>query len=226
MRRLFLFLPLLLLIVSCASSEVPTVSVTGSAALEIDPDSISFTVTASCIAPTTEEAGDAASALMNSALLIMEEHGILPEDIRTVHFSVYPEYSYRDGESVLSGQRATVSDAAVLRDTEGMGDLIESLSSLDGIQIGSIEPMRSDSSLEMNKVRSLAVQDAYSRASAYAVASGYSLGSLISVSTEGTAPSAEEARLYSAVSASGGTEYYAGTITLTDSVRAVYSLVE
>ena len=151
---------------------------------------------------------------------------VLEEDIHTEFFSISPSYTYKDGEEILNGQTAVQRVRVTLRDIEKAGDVIESLSKLDGIEIYNLQADKSDKSMERMKARELAVHDAYEKASVYAAASGYVLGDLISISgtSRGYAPVAE-ARVYSA-SAGSGTSYYSGAIEVSDEISAVFFLSE
>ena len=96
MRKLFIIL-FAILLASCASTDnIPTVSVTGSASVSMLPDMLSFTVTASRTAETTEEARSTVSMMINSAVEILQnEYAVDDDDIVTAYVSVSPEYSWK-----------------------------------------------------------------------------------------------------------------------------------
>ena len=183
MKRLWLAALIILSAVSCASADTSaTVSVTGSSSVMMDPDILRFSVTASALSESTEEARSIASGMIESAVTILGEYGIADEDLITAYISVSPEYSWKDGESVLAGQRAVYTLEATLRSIPDAADLFSRLSSIDGIEIGQISADKEDKRAETMKARSLAVEDAYSKAYVYANAAGYMLGDLISIS--------------------------------------------
>ena len=95
---------------------------------------------------------------------------------------------------------------------------------MDGIEISDISADKSDKSVEIMKARELAVQDAYSRATVYATAAGYTLGPLVSLSGEDDGYTRE--KVYALSGSGAGTEYHSGTIEVGDSVSAVFSLLE
>ena len=106
MKRLLVYTLALFLAVSCATvDDTATVSVTGSATVMMEPDFLRFSVTASALSPTTDEARTIASGMINEAILILKENGVADDDISTSRISVSPEYSWKDGESILTGQR-------------------------------------------------------------------------------------------------------------------------
>ena len=229
MRKLFIIL-FAILLASCASTDnIPTVSVTGSASVSMLPDMLSFTVTASRTAETTEEARSTVSMMINSAVEILQnEYAVDDDDIVTAYVSVSPEYSWKDGESILLGQRAVLSVDVTLHDIDAAGKAFQSLSSIDGIGISSITADKENKSLETMKARSLAVQDAHDKAVVYANAAGYVLGDLVSLSddTVSAVPYANRMYAMEAASASDAMSYYVGDISISDSVTAVYELLK
>lgn len=226
MRNICLLLCIVLL-VSCQSTDAPTVSVTGSASVETHPDTLSFTLSAVYTGITTEEARSVTSGMIGySTALLRDSFDVLEEDIHTEFFSISPSYTYKDGEEILNGQTAVQRVRVTLRDIEKAGDVIESLSKLDGIEIYNLQADKSDKSWEIMKARELAVHDAYAKASVYANASGYKIGKLISLSDEGLMNALDDTMVYAEMSSGSGTEYYSGVMDISDSVSAVFSLVE
>lgn len=223
--RLLLLLLASIALFSCQSTETPTVSVSGSAIVEVMPDVITFSISSSSTGDTTETARSASSDRMNSAVEILKSFGVSEEDIRTEYFSVGPVYSYADGNSVLEGQRAEQGISVVLHDIERAGEVIDELSALDGIEISGLVADKNDKSMALQKARELAVRDAYDKASVYAIAAGYGLGDLISLSDSVLPSPYAEAKVYSS-SMDAATEYYSKEIEVRDSVNAVFSLVE
>ena len=228
MRKLLVVL-LSVLLASCASTDnIPTVTVTGTASVVMLPDMLSFTVTASNTADSTEEARAKTAAMVDSVLSILkDEYSVADDDIVTSYISISPAYSWQDGESILLGQRAVESLDITLHDLDKAGDILGSLSRLDGIEISAISADKEDKSAETMKARSLAVQDAYDKASVYANAAGYAIGDLVSLSD--SVASSPYYRTYALAesSADGGSlAYYAGNIEIQDSVTAVYNLIK
>ena len=212
------------MLISCQSVTSPTVTVTGSAVVEAVPDTVFFDLTASYVGDTADEARSVASGLIGHSLTLLESYGVASDDVRTAYFSISPYYEYSDGTRMLVGQSAVESVSVTFHDTECLGDVLEALSSMDGIEISGIRLDKTDKSLERIKARELAVQDAYSRATVYATAAGYMLGDLISISSA-ESYGLEEARVYS-MAPESGTSYYPGTIEVRDDVSAVFSLSE
>ena len=229
MKILLVYTLALFLAVSCATvDDTATVSVTGSATVMMEPDFLRFSVTASALSPTTDEARTIASGMINEAILILKENGVADDDISTSRISVSPEYSWKDGESILTGQRCVYSLDIILRTVDTAGALFQSVSGIDGIEIGNIVADKENKDVERMKARSLAVHDAHDKASVYANAAGYVLGDLISISESSPSSSYGTTRLYAMAEASAplsdSLEYYPGDISISDEVHVVYSL--
>ena len=227
-KILVLLLASVVFLPSCQSIEAPSVSVTGSAVVETSPDMLSFTLAAEYTGSTTEEAMSVASGMISYAVSILRNSfGVEEEDICTEYFSISPSYSYQDGERVLEGQSAVERLRVILHDIDRAGDMIAELSALDGIEIYNLQAGKSDKSMETMKARELAVHDAYAKATVYAHAAGYELGPLVSLSdSEANGFISEEAKTYTALSTASGAEYFSGVMEISDSVNAVFSLVE
>lgn len=227
MKALALILACVLCFSSCQSMEGPTITVSGEAVVHAIPDMITVDIAAEYTGHTSGEARAVVSGMINKAVSILSSsYGVEEDDVMTSGFSLYPVYSYSDGVEKEEGQRAVERISVVLYDTEIVGDVIESLSSLDGITISSLTPGCRDTATAEIKARSLAVEDAISKASVYATAAGYMLGNLLSLSsTDSALPSLYQPKLYAAAG-STGTEYHSGTISIRDSVTAVFSLLE
>ena len=88
--RIILLAMLMLLSVSCQSTTEATVTVSGNAVIQAVPDIIRFSVTASSVGATTEEARAVASGMMNISVSVLKKLGVSEEDITTSYFSVSP----------------------------------------------------------------------------------------------------------------------------------------
>ncbi|MBO8437164.1 MAG: SIMPL domain-containing protein [Spirochaetes bacterium] len=223
MKGIALLLACLLFFTSCQSTDQPTVTVTGESSVFVLPDMITVSIAAEYTGHTSAEARAVVSGMINKAVSVLSSSFNVDEsDVTTAGFSLYPVYSYPDGVQTEEGQRAVERIDVILHDPEVVGDVIESLSALDGITISEIIPGCSDITAAEIKARSLAVEDAINKASVYATSAGYMLGNLISLSGVSLPDSP---KLYAAKS-STGTEYHSGTISIDDSVTAVFSLLE
>lgn len=224
---LILALPL-----SAASNAdyIPTISVSGSAEVSMAPDTASFTVTASFVENTTEEAREKTATLIANAVNILKENYSIPEEnLSTEYISASPEYGYVDDERVIIGQRATQSINVTLKDLDSIGDIYTELMALDGISLSDVSLDKEDKSEELREARMNAVQDAYSKASAYAEAAGVRVGKVLSISDSSYAAPMYRANMMlaaadAAIAESTPITFYSDDITVSASVSLTYAI--
>lgn len=234
MRKTALIILTSLLLASCATPGSPngTIRVSGSARVEIEPDMATFSFTVTERAETTREAQERANVNVQLAYRILtENYGIDARDIATTYMNLSPEYSWTDGKQVLQGQRATQTISVTLRDLEALGNVLDSLSEISGISVGSISLDSSVRSDSLSSARALAMEDARARAEDYAAAEGLKVGGVSSV-TEARSDSSAY-RLGNAVMKTAAvaadmegvsTGYYLSTITVTSDVEVEFFL--
>ena len=86
-----------LIVLPLAAEDItPTISVSGSAEVSVKPDTAYFSISASFVADTSEEARKLASGTISSAIEILtSEYGVEKEDIVTENLSINPEYKWK-----------------------------------------------------------------------------------------------------------------------------------
>ena len=215
MKKVF-YLSLAILVlfasISCASTKnsLPTVSVTANAELKVEPDVAFFSVTAESVENTTDQARAKTSQMVNQAIDILASgFGISKDDIKTDYINVGPSYIWKDNERVLEGQRAVQSVEVTLRNIDIYGNVFESLSKIDGISV-------SNATLD--------------KATAYAEASGMNISGVLSISDGSNVsysyPNLMMAKASSYDGVESSTAYYAGDISISDSVSVVYQMTK
>lgn len=230
------------LLMSCATSErtenVPTVSVTASATVTVSPDTASFSISSEAIKPTTEEARNATSKMINDAIEhLKDEFGITDSELKTSYMNISPYYEWRDNERVLVGQRANQSVTVTLKnDLDKAGRVYDRLSVLDGISISSMSYSKSDTSAELNEAREKASKAALEKATAYAKGLGKEIGDAITVS-DGTSLGVTtrssngpllmmkaDALMAAPEESYVSTTYYSGDLTVSAQVAVLFTL--
>ncbi len=231
MRKSLLIVSIAMLALLPLSAESGKISVTGSAEVSVRPDTATFTVTATAIRDTTDEARTAVSSMINEAAEILEtSFGVPADSISTSYISAYPEYRWEDGEQILIGQKANESISVTIHDIEALGDIYTKLMGINGIGISDVSLDKEDKSAELEKARVDAVHDARTKAETYAGAAGVRIGDVISISDSSSSsvyyPRANIMYAMAAdESASVSTEYRISDITVSSSVSIVYELL-
>ena len=204
-----------------------TITVSGSAEVSATPDTASFTLTSSFTEDTTKEAMDKTSAMVNEAIgILTTEFGIADDDIITQYIEVSPEYVYKDGESIHSGESALQTLKVTVRDISGIGAVYGRLAELDGITLSSITLSSSDMDEALRAARIEAVNDARTKAETFAGAAGAKLGRVdrISDSSSSYTPVFRLAAAEADMSGNTAVSYRAGDITARAEVSITYTL--
>lgn len=230
MKKIVLALVILLSFVGCVSTsgEKATISVTGSAKIKLEPDVALFTVSAESIEETSEDARIKTSLMINRAIeTLMNDFGVNKDDIKTNYIDISPYYEWQDNQRVLKGQRAGQSVDITLHDISKYGDVFSSLTKIDGISVSTASLDKMDKSKELIEVRKLAIEDAKAKAEAYAEASGVTITGILSIGAGGSSGYSAPNVLYAKAAmmdTESSTEFYSGSITVSDSVSVVYTI--
>ena len=172
-----------------AASRYITVKAQGT--VQVTPDAVRISATASNIAASSKDALAATSKSSASIRAALKSAKIDSKDIATQSISVFPEYKYtNDGGSTLVGYRATQSFSITVRMATSAGAVVDSIveAAGDSAQINSVSPFVLDSTKSSEAARSVAVKNAKARALSYAKLLGVKLGK-INYLVEESAPS-------------------------------------
>ena len=159
-----------------------TISVSGQATIEVMPDLVSAYFSVDTKGTTSNEASDKNSEIVNALIDSLILKGFARDDIKTVSFSVYPDYDYRTGQT--TGYRATHSLKVELsaNESEKIGDIIDSgVDAGAGVSYINFELSSESQNTYKAEAMKLAAQDATAKAEGVAEGLGKKLGSLVSV---------------------------------------------
>ena len=207
-----------------------TVAVTGSATLFAKADMATFSISVSEIAATTKEAQLKANEKVALLLEKIASFGIEEKDIKTTNLNIYPEYTYKDNERVLVGQRVSQTLFVTVRiigeQSILLSSLIDSVGEVSSITINSITFGKEESEIEKKESRALAMQKAAEKASEYAASANLTLGKAISISEEAqyTNQIGPVFRAESVATFKADTSLPSGEIEISSTVYVVYQL--
>ncbi len=172
-------------------SKVPVLQVTGTGSVRAEPDMATIR-----IGVTTEDANaQEAVARNNSATQKitkeLEAASIEKKDLKTSNFSVYPQYRTEgDTKRQVLTYRVSNTVTVTIRDIAKVGDILTKVVAAGSNQISGPNFSISDPEKYMNLARKKAVENAMTKASAYAGAAGLKLGALLEMIEPGAGPSA------------------------------------
>jgi uncharacterized protein YggE len=208
-----------------AASRYITVKAQGT--VQVTPDAVRISATASNIAASSKDALAATSKSSASIRAALKSAKIDSKDIATQSISVFPEYKYtNDGGSTLVGYRATQSFSITVRMATSAGAVVDSIieAAGDSAQINSVSPFVLDSTKSSEAARSVAVKNAKARALSYAKLLGVKLGK-INYLVEESAPSSPTPIYASAKAEADTTIVDLGQQDVTVSITAQWTLL-
>lgn len=252
-RTLPLLLALLLLLAGCAApaaeapppaasiapahvpgeSVVPTVTVTGEGRLTLAPDQATITLGVETRGKDVSEANAENAEAMLAIRTALSQLGAHEEDIKTTNYSIYEDYSYRDGKRRSEGFVINNTIEVTYDQLDMLGSLVDAAVEAGatgsyGIRFGVKDPTARKAELA-----ALAAEDARKQAEAYAAATGRTLAEALSITSgrgrteilqEAVEEYAMEAPAEDSGTRSANTSFSAGTMELTEQVTICYRM--
>jgi len=222
----------LLMMLGGAALADSTITVTGKATVQLQPDMARVTLGVTAVNEEVLKAQQEINIVLGDvvAALTGEEMGIAPEDIATVNYYIFEkyEYNYETGASEMVGYEANASLAILVRDIDQAGAVIDAAMQAGANQLNGIEFLSSDQTAARDEALTLAVQDGARKAGVIASAAGVQLPKTPDSITEVTDYSYETANtVYTMAredSAAGATQLQAGMLNLTATVTITYEI--
>ena len=213
------------------ASQGSGVHVTGTGKVSAMPDLAVLSMGVEAMEPTVAEARTVAAQAMEGMIARLNALGVDNSDIRTSFFNIQPQYQYFEREQTLTGYRVTNSLTVEIRDLDLVGPVIDGAVEAGGnaTRINNVSFTIEDGKALADRARTLAVQDAVSKAGQYADAADFKLGNVLFVTEYGgnVYPVEESRFLDAAVSSEGSlppTQILAGELDVTVSVQVVFGI--
>jgi uncharacterized protein YggE len=180
---------LLLLLVVTQSTKAccgdSTVTVSGNGKVSGTPDIATFSVTIQETANTSKNASAAANVKTTQVLSILAANNVSKNDIQTAQLTISPQYDWTNGTQTFKGQQATQTINVKLRNINpngsSVGAIIDALTVINNITLSGINFDIDNKAPLNNQARSLAYNDAKTKASQYAQLSGLRLGQALTI---------------------------------------------
>ena len=171
------------------STEVRTITVTGSGEVFLSPDIANISI------GVHTEGDDAAEALAENntqtqaVVEMLRDLGVAERDIQTSNFSIFPRQEYDDQGRVTDITYVVENTVRVtVRDLDEIGELLNSVVDTGANNIFGIQFDVEDRVSALSDARRAAVENARTVAEEIAQASGVELGQVHSIRVYGTAP--------------------------------------
>jgi uncharacterized protein YggE len=191
-----LVFPALALLASFLAFEAPaaladapdkrTLSLSATGAVKTTPDKVDITTGVTAEGQTARDALDKNTEAMSKVVAGLKEAGIDPKDIQTTNFSVSPIYEQKkQGQAAfITGYRVTNQVHITVRDTEQLGEILDTVVRLGANEIGSIEFGVSEPEELKDEARKQAMRNAIADAELYAETAGVELGPVLTITEE------------------------------------------
>jgi uncharacterized protein YggE len=173
-----------------------TISVSGSARLDADPDEAVVRLGVRTQAATAQDAMDQNSAKMARVIAALRELGLGDEDLATSTLNLSPRYEDR-GRSLV-GYDASNDVQATIRDLASVGRVIDAAVGAGADVAGGIQFRLSDENQGVDRALAAAVENAKAKADAMASAAGTSVGQVVTIAEQGRGSYGDERFGYAA----------------------------
>lgn len=175
----------LLLSIPALATPLPNqahVYVEGSAELEVEPDTMNFTLSIQTV--DIDLAKAKADVDKRSRLLIdtIKKFGIKAEDVATTALNIRPEYEYRDNQRVLTGNNVSRQVDITLRDLKKYPDMMKAMVDAKISETINTNLTVADKKAVEEKAQTAAMNDARARAERLAKTQSKTLGDPWSIS--------------------------------------------
>lgn len=215
-----------------AEREYDVVRVNGSVTREVAPDTAFVNVGVNTQGKTAEEARNTNAEVINSVISSLENIGIAKDDIKTVGYSLRPEYSEASkGKHIITGYNMNYSLSVKVQDLQKVGAVIDQMFA-DGANVfnGVTFTVSNRKDLE-REMLALALKNAEEKAGIVAAAGGRTLGKMVAANIGSVGgmdyndSNYETLALYKSAAGAAPTQIMAGNLKVSADVDAAFELL-
>lgn len=160
-----------------------TFDVSAEGKVTVIPDTAEINLGVQVNKPTVQEAQSQANQKIRQITEELKKIGIDNKYIKTINYSVYPNYDYR-GEQKITGYSVNITLNIKVKDFQKINQAIDAGTTQGANQVGALAFTVDDQRLEelQTEARNQAIEKAQKKAKEIANASGIKLGRLVNVS--------------------------------------------
>ena len=229
MMSLMLALCLVLCMGGAALAD-DTITVSGTATVQLEPDMVMIMLGVEAIDPVVLNAQKAVNEATAKILeaLTGEELAIAEEDIATAEYYINErhEYNYDTGKSEMIGYEATAMLSICVRDLEKAGAVIDAAMQAGANRLSGVEFMSSNQTEARDQALTIAVQDGMRKAKVIAAAAGIQLPALPSSIVEQTSYAYAHSNSIVTFDMAAGAEMESGATTLQAGMLSLNATVQ
>ena len=171
-------------------ATAPTVSVTGTGRVTVEPDTASIALGVTVFEANLSEAQAKATTQMTTIIDAVKAAGIADEDIQTSNYSVNvrQDYDENGNPTKVIGYDINNTVTVTVRDIDALGTILDSVVQAGANTIYGISFFTEDMTEATAQARAAAVADARVRADQLADAAGASVGRVVAITEGYSAP--------------------------------------
>lgn len=170
-----------------SDGNTKTITLSGESERFVTPDtaSVSFSMTRKSL--STKEATDSVNERISTLLKALDDFGVKEEDIKTVNYSLYPEYTYarNSGERNFDGYRVTQSLEVKIRNLDNVSDILTKIGELQVDNLSGLNFFVDKDEEIQEELRAEAIEDAKKKAKELGKELGVSLNTIVGFSEGG-----------------------------------------
>ena len=160
----------------------PHVYVEGSAEIEVEPDMMTFTLSIQAVDLDLAKAKADVDARSRLLIETVKKFGIKANDVATTALNIRPEYEYKEGQRVLTGNNVSRQVDINLRDLKKYPEMMKALVDAKISETINTNLTLADKKAVEEKVQTAAMNDAKARANRLAKSQGKTAGEPWSIS--------------------------------------------
>ena len=218
--------------VSAAEREYDIVRANGSVTREVAPDTAFVNVGVTTQGKTAEEARNANAEIVNNVIVSLANMGISKEDVKTVGYNLYPEYSdAAKGKRIITGYSMSYNLNVKVENLDKIGAVIDQMFADGANTFNGVTFTVSNRKELEREMLALAVKNAEEKAGIVASAGGRTLGKLVAANVGSVGgmdysdSNYETIALYKSAAGSAPTKIMAGNLKVSADVDAAFELL-
>ena len=150
--------------------EKRILKVNGKGMVEAEPDMVLISVGVITKDKNSENAQNLNEEISKKLINAMLQLGITKEDIKTISYTIFPEYDYIEGKQILIGYNVTHNLEIKVREVKMAGQVINTAVQNGANQINRVDFTLEDAKYHYNRALKLALKDAATKAQAITAA--------------------------------------------------------
>lgn len=174
-----LFGPIPFQINNINTNKTDTFNVTGEGTVLIKPDMAIINAGIESSALTVKAAQEQINNVSSKIASSVKSLGVEEKDLKTINYSIFPIYDYKENTQKITGYRANATLAIKVQNIDKVNDVIDAATESGANKINGISFDVDDKTKTENEARQQAVKQAKQKADSAAKIAGFSLGRMV-----------------------------------------------